>query len=95
MQQESSGNATLEFANTAFLAEGYQIKPEFRIVLEQDFQSSVQSAPFSNPTEAADEINSWVANHTHDKIQNLVSAGKETSRCSVKRAFVFDYMLSM
>jgi serine protease inhibitor len=95
MQQDSSGNVTLEFANAAFLKEGFQVKPEFTRVLEQDFQSSIQSAPFSNPPEAAAEINSWVANHTHDKIQNLVSPGKETSQCSVKCTFVSDYTLSM
>lgn len=95
MQQDSSGNATLEFANAAFVEEGYPIKPEFSRVMVQDFQSSVLTAQFSEPVEAAAEINSWVANHTHDKIQELISPSKETSHCSVKCAFVSDYTLYM
>ncbi|XP_021929958.1 alaserpin-like isoform X2 [Zootermopsis nevadensis] len=71
--KDSSGNATLEFANAAFVEEGYPIKPEFSRVMVQDFQSSVLTAQFSEPVEAAAEINSWVANHTHDKIQELIS----------------------
>ncbi|GFG31822.1 hypothetical protein Cfor_12498, partial [Coptotermes formosanus] len=71
--KESSGNVTLEFANAAFLKEGYQVKPQFENILEQDFQSTIQPTDFNNPPVAADKINSWVANETHDKIQNLVS----------------------
>ena len=79
-QQESSGNVTLEFANAAFLKEGYPVKTQFKSILEQDFQANIQPTDFNNPPVAADEINSWVTNKTHDKIQNLVSAGKETSQ---------------
>jgi serine protease inhibitor len=84
-QQESSGNVTIEFANGAFLKEGYEVKPQFKNVLEQDFQSTVDTARFSNPTAAAGQINSWVADHTHNKIQNVLLPGKGTSLSSVKR----------
>jgi serine protease inhibitor len=83
-QQESSGNVTLEFANAAFLKEGFEINAQFENILEQDFQSTIKPTDFNNPPAAADEINSWVANKTHDKIQNLVSPGKETSHFLVK-----------
>lgn len=72
--KESSGNVTLEFANAAFLKEGYPVKTQFKSILEQDFQANIQPTDFNNPPVAADEINSWVTNKTHDKIQNLVSA---------------------
>lgn len=88
---------TLEFANAAFLKEGYQVKPQFENILEQDFQSTIQPTDFNNPPVAADKINSWVANETHDKIQNLVSPGKETShflvqRTSLNHAMVLQYV---
>jgi serpin B len=79
-QQVRSGNETLEFANGAFLNEGYQVKSRFRNILEEDFLSSVETVQFSNSQAAAAEINSWVSDHTHNKIQNLVSPGKETSQ---------------
>jgi len=78
-QQESSGNETLEFTNGAFLDEGFQIKPAFRNVVTEEFLATVQNVQFGDSSAAADAINSWVANHTHDKIQDLVSPGKEMS----------------
>lgn len=78
-QQESSGNETLEFTNGAFLGEGFQIKHAFWDTVMEEFVATVDNVEFSDPTSAAEEINSWVANHTHDKIQNLVSPGKEIS----------------
>lgn len=78
-RQESYGNATLEFANGAFLDEGFQIKPEFRNIVTEEYLAAVENVVFADPPAAAEEINSWVANHTHDKIQDLVSPGKEIS----------------
>jgi serine protease inhibitor len=91
-QQVLSGNETLEFANGAFLNEGYQVKSGFRKVLEEDFLSSVEIVQFANSRAAAGEINSWVSDHTHGKIQNLVSPGKGTSQYSVKCTSVNECM---
>lgn len=83
-QQESSANLTLEFANAAFLKDGYPVKTQFENILEQDFQATIHPTDFNDGPSAANEINSWVANKTHDKIQNLVSPGKEISQFLVK-----------
>jgi len=83
-QQESSGNVTLECANAAFLKEGYPVKSQFENILEQDFQATIRPTDFNNGPSAANEINSWVANKTHDKIQTLVSPGKEILQFLVK-----------
>jgi serine protease inhibitor len=45
----------------------------------EEFQATVENVQFEDPTAAANEINSWVADHTHDKIKDLVSPGKEIS----------------
>lgn len=82
---------TLEFANGAFLKEGYEVESQFKNVLEQDFQTTVESVRFSDPPAAAGEINSWVADHTHDRIQNFLSPGEETSQYSVKYTSVNEY----
>lgn len=78
-QQESSGNATLEFTNGVFLGEGFQIKPAFRDVVTEEFLAAIENVQFGDTPAAAEEINSWVAGHTHDKIHNLVSPGTEIS----------------
>ncbi|GFG31824.1 hypothetical protein Cfor_12499, partial [Coptotermes formosanus] len=71
--KETSGNETLEFSNGAFLEEGFQIIPAFRDVVTEEFLATIANVQFGDPSAAADEINSWVANNTHDKIQDLVS----------------------
>jgi Serine protease inhibitor len=76
-QQESSGNETLEFTNGAFLGEEFQIKQAFRETATDEFLATVDNVVFRESVSAAEEINSWVANHTHDKIQELVSPGKK------------------
>jgi serpin B len=73
--KESSGNVTLEFANAAFLKKGFPVKTQFGNILEQDFQATIHPTDFNNGPSAANEINSWVGNKTHDKIKNLVSPG--------------------
>jgi serpin B len=73
---------TLEFANAAFLKEEYPVKPQFENILKQDFQATIQPTDFNNQSVAADQINSWVSNKTHEKIQNIVSPGKEISQFS-------------
>jgi serine protease inhibitor len=45
----------------------------------EEFLATVQNVQFGDPPAAAEEINSWVASHTHDQIHDLVSPGKETS----------------
>jgi len=45
----------------------------------EEFLAAVQNVQFGDAPAAAEKINSWVANHTHDKIHDLVSPGKEIS----------------
>ena len=90
-QQESSGNATLEFTNGAFLGEGLQIKPAFRNVVTEEFLATVENVQFGDGPAAAEEINSWVAGHTHDKIHDLVSPGKEISLI-IRKLWICEWM---
>jgi serine protease inhibitor len=43
----------------------------------EEFLAAVENVQFGDPPTAAEVINSWVAEHTHGKIENLVSPGKE------------------
>jgi serpin B len=66
-------NVTLNIANKAYLKQGVSIKSDFSEELKHVFQSSIREMDFTNPTFAASLINSWVANQTNNKIQDLLS----------------------
>lgn len=47
--------------------------------MTEEFLATVENVQFEDPPTAAEVINSWVADRTHGKIENLVSPGKEIS----------------
>ncbi|PSN41673.1 putative serpin-like protein [Blattella germanica] len=73
---QSLGNSTLEFANRVFVQSGLQIEPRYRSIVTRDFFSDVEGVNFTSASDAAVAINSWVANHTHERIPELLSPQK-------------------
>ncbi|XP_069695710.1 leukocyte elastase inhibitor-like isoform X2 [Periplaneta americana] len=71
--RENSGNETLEFANGAFVNVGYEIEPNYNETLVKNFRSEMKTVNFANNVESADLINSWVSDHTHNRIKELIS----------------------
>ncbi|XP_011314405.1 leukocyte elastase inhibitor [Fopius arisanus] len=61
----------LKMANKIFTTTGVDMKPEFKEVTEKTFDSIAQSMDFTKP-EAAETINTWAAEMTNNKIQNLM-----------------------
>ncbi|HEV3342780.1 MAG TPA: serpin family protein, partial [Pirellulales bacterium] len=74
-----SGGYVLSVANALWAQQGLDILPEFLNVIQSDFGGALKQADFIHATEAARQtINDWVAQQTHDKIQNLFPPGSIT-----------------
>lgn len=86
-----SRNETLEFADGAFLEEGYRVKESFESILVNDFLSDIETVQFANAVEAADQINTWVSNHTHGRIQDLITPGN--SAFFITSSTTYEYLL--
>ncbi|XP_053686747.1 serine protease inhibitor 2-like [Sabethes cyaneus] len=64
----------LNIATKIFADEFIDILDKYQIMLDHYYNTSFDNVPFSNPEKAADTINRWVAQSTHGRIQDLVSA---------------------
>jgi serpin B len=73
LNQFKDNNITLNIANKIYPRQGLSIKNDFLVELKNVFQSSIEEMDYSNPTLAASLINSWVANQTNNKIENLLN----------------------
>ncbi|XP_056139897.1 neuroserpin [Lampris incognitus] len=64
----------IRFANSLFLQEGVTFNPEFLRLMRKYFHAEVETVDFSESAAVAEQINSWVENHTESKIRELLSA---------------------
>jgi serpin B len=63
----------LRIANAMWGEQTYPFDPKYTAGLEQDYGTGLQVTDFINDPEAAtEEINSWVAGQTENRIQNIV-----------------------
>lgn len=68
----SSGpNVQIDIANSIWLRQGFQVKPEFRATNALFFFSAIQTVDFAAPS-ALGTINSWVASKTHKMIPTIL-----------------------
>lgn len=65
-------DATLEIANSVWYRNDLTIKPDFVADNKNYFQAGLASVDFYDP-KTADVINDWASQHTHGKIQGVVS----------------------
>ncbi len=66
----------LNIANALWTQEGYPFVPAFLQTATTEYQASVNQANFiTGAAEATKTINSWVAQKTQDKIQDILPAG--------------------
>lgn len=73
-----NSSVTLNTANRIYPNQGYEIKKQFTDNLNTYFHSDIEQVDYSKAQESADKINSWVAEKTKEKIQNLVPAAALT-----------------
>ena len=69
------GNASFNVANGLFQAKAYEelLLPEYRKLLQQSYDSDIESLDFSDYVGSAGYINKWVLERTNNRIKDLVS----------------------
>lgn len=72
IQKRNSRNI-LKTANNVFLSENFNLNPQFKRIAVNNFDSDLTPTYFGKPALAAQNINSWIASKTNDKIDKLVS----------------------
>ena len=66
---------TLSIANRLFAEKDYDFRQDFLSLVKQNFGAAFEPIDFAvNPAAAAQHINKWVADETHDKIRDLIPA---------------------
>jgi len=72
----NTGPNELSSANALWLQRGYPLQSDFESILHEAYQAPLTPLDFTGAPEAARaEINSWTAQHTKDKIRDLLPAG--------------------
>lgn len=69
----STEKLTLRSSNKLYIANGYNILPDFLDIARYIYQSDIENINFSNSSVAANIINQWVSKRTNGTIQNLIS----------------------
>ncbi|KAK9731418.1 Serpin (serine protease inhibitor) [Popillia japonica] len=67
----SAKNVTLRIANKIYLQSGYKLKRSFRLVTENYFDADAETIDFGQSVAAAEKINEWVKEKTHNKIDKM------------------------
>merc|ERR1719219_2455504 len=71
----TNSSFTFVSANNVFLDESVSVKSNYESKVNCFYESNVTSLQMrSKPVESADEINSWIEEKTHGKIQKLVQS---------------------
>ncbi|XP_039748672.1 antichymotrypsin-2-like isoform X5 [Pararge aegeria] len=65
-------DVTLKVASKIYVAKGFELNSEFVAVTRDTFDSEVQNLDFNQKQNAANEVNTWVEDHTNKRIKDLV-----------------------
>lgn len=73
LEELTTLDSKVEFsiANSIWYKNGFNVQQSFLDVNQEYYNAEIQSIDFSSST-AKDEINNWVANATHDKIETII-----------------------
>jgi serpin B len=75
-KQANLGSNQLAIANGLWVQQGFPLESEFEKTIRTVYQAPLTSLDFQAHTEQArQEINSWTAQHTKDRIQDLFAPG--------------------
>lgn len=72
--KRDAGNVSFSVANQIFVQQNIPLNKNFQEVATKSFFSGVESVDFARASEAASQINHFVAEKTHNKIKELVSS---------------------
>jgi serpin B len=82
----------LHIATALWGQDRYQFQPEFLAVLAQNYGSELRTLDFAGaPEESRRTINDWVANHTEDRIRDILPQGaiRDATRLVLANAIYF------
>ena len=82
---------SLSTANALWIKQDYQLLQSYLDIIQNYYMGEANKLDFSNPSEAADTINTWVEQQTNDKIKDLVpvSAINDLTRLILTNAIYF------
>jgi len=69
----------LDIANALWVKRGLPLTPEFLSLTKRSYAAGLQEVNFGDPQGAEQTINHWVAEHTHDKIKDLLRGDVDRS----------------
>ncbi|KAJ3644601.1 hypothetical protein Zmor_022321 [Zophobas morio] len=72
-QLQKNDKVACNIANALFAQKDFKIKDTFLTVAKDYFDALSETLDFGKPQQAADTINKWVENKTHNVIKNLVT----------------------
>jgi len=78
-KQSETHPITIEEANRIYIKKGYPVKTSFQTILKHQFQAPLSQVDFINAKKAAEEMNNWVSDRTHQKITKLISSESLTN----------------
>ncbi|XP_014476095.1 PREDICTED: serine protease inhibitor 3/4-like isoform X3 [Dinoponera quadriceps] len=65
-------NVTLKLANKLFIANNFEVKPEYKNDIQTHFYSDIQPVDFTQNQQAADTINNWCKEKTENRIDSII-----------------------
>ena len=66
----------VKVANKIFPSKCIVVKPAFKAMTKKKFRSESEQVDFSDPITAASTINTWCAEQTNNKIENIIQPGQ-------------------
>jgi serpin B len=69
----TSNDITLNVANSLWIEKNYPILEDFLEIVKNHYSAELNSIEFQRVVEAADVINAWVEEKTHNKIQDIIT----------------------
>lgn len=91
-RHDPSEPVTLEIANRLYGQTGYAFRPAFLSLVKDNYAAPFQPVDFQNASERVrNEINSWVSDQTHQRINDLIPPGgvNEATRLALVNAIYF------
>lgn len=77
-KRQDSLDYRLEVTNGAWVQDGFALESPFRTALESRFRAVARPTDFRAVEDARDEINEWVEEATHGRIEELLAEGLPT-----------------
>lgn len=67
----------MEWGNRIYVIPQYHIGENFNKIITENFGTEIEKISFTDPSpqEAADKMNNWIKEVTHDNIKDFISPG--------------------